>query len=453
MVKKLLQKPTRREVKKMKKLILVVTAVAMVLSFLPRAEATSAQLGLTVTFDLSYPQEIDVLGKAVANHSFDINGDGIIDGMDARLVSEAYQLANQYQDYLPEMLFAILDVRNDGYIDDLDEMYVQQEVRVYWIATDFAQLRGKADVVYNDAANSGDPDVIRMAIAHLREYHGEEVKPRIAELEEIAGQRLDLRELIDEVLEKGFGLLKTIDDYIMRLLAILYPLKIAVDPPSPFRITEGYELKFTVYAADEDTARVYLAPDDETMPEGASWEEVPLPTQQEVHGIFSWIPKLGQAQEDPYRVRFVAKNEEGEEKDLVAEITVFAARISIEITPETWDLRGVRLGEIRQNVGDDGRIMHEVINTGDVDVMLDIAYGPYVHVGIVPGETQGIDTFTTAIADEENILQSGRWLTVGRIPVDSVQQLHVFYGAPTKVSEGILGHDVTYELRATGDVN
>jgi len=439
----------------MKKLIVMIAAVAMVFSFLPKAEATGAQLGVTVTFNLGYPEEIDVLARGVHNHAFDFNGDGIIDEVDYVFTKEAYELAMRYQAYLPSEVLAILDRNGDGEISYHDAQLITQEVRVYWIATDFAQLRGKADEVYNDAVNSGDPDVIQLAIAHLREYHGDEVKPRIAELQRIAEEREDLHALIEEVLEKGFGLLQRIDDYIMRLTSMLYPLKIGSDPEGPFKVMEGDELQFSVYASDEDTARVYLAPDDETMPEGAKWEEMPLDTQQAAQGIFTWIPALGQSRPDtdePYRVRFVAKNEEGEMKDLVVEITVIAAQISIEVKPPTWDLTGVRLGDVIQNVAD-GVIMHEVINTGDVDVMLDIAYGPSVDQGIVPGETQGTNTFTTAIADESNILLLGKWLTVGRIPEDSVQQLHIFYGAPTRVSEGIQGHEVRYELRATGDIN
>jgi len=460
MRKKVNMNSTRKEVTKMKKLIVMIAAVAMIFSFLPKAEATGAQLGVTVTFNLGYPEQIEVLAKAVYHHAFDINGDGIVDEKDYMFVKDTYLIAEEYQVYLPGDIFAILDVNGDGVITcdgsagaGCDVYLVCQEVRVYWIASDFRMLRGRADEIYNDAVNSGDPDVIQLAITHLREYHGDEIKPRIAELQEIAEERLDLHELIDEVLEKGFGLLQRIDDYIMRLTSMLYPLKIGADPQGPFKIMEGDELQFSVYASDEDTVRVYLAPDDDTMPEGANWEEIPLDTQQAAQGIFSWIPQLGQAQEDVYRVRFVAKNEEGEMKDLVVEITVTPARISIEVRPPTWDLTGVRLGAVIENVAPDGYIMHEVINTGDVDVMLDIAYAPYVQEGIVPGETQGTNTFTTAIADESNILLPGKWLTVGRIPEDSVQQLHVFYGAPEKVSEGITKHSVTYDLRATGDVN
>lgn len=436
----------------MKKLIVMIAAAAMIFSFLPKAEATGAQLGVTVTFNLGYPEEIDVLAKAVYHHAFDINQDGIINGLDAEFVNRAYQLANQHQVYLPDELFAILDVNGNRYIDDLDEMYVQMEVRVYCIATDFAQLRGKADEVYYDAVESGDPDVIQLAITHLREYHGDEVKPRIAELQQIAEEREDLHELIDGVLEKGFGLLRRIDDYIMRLMDLLNPLNICSRPEGPLEVMEGKKLEFQVLAWDNDTGNVTLEPIG--LPEGAKWypDEYPGDANDRT-GRVEWTPYIGQAQDLPYVAVFEATNAQGQIKKLEIVITVLAAQIHIEVRPPTWDLTGVRLGDVRENVTPDGNIMHVVINTGDVDVMLDIAYAPYEQLGIIPGETQGTNTFTTAIADESNILLPGKWLTVGRIPVTSVQQLHVFYGAPTKVSEGIQGHRVTYELRATGDIN
>ena len=442
-------------VSRMKRLFQVILAAAMMVSFLPLAEAgDSAQLGLKVAFDLGYPQEIDVLAKAVANHVFDMNGDGITDGQDYKAVVDAYVLAEKYQAVLPAEILVILDVNGDGRIGTADSDLVTQEVKVYWIANDLGELRGHVDKIYQDAVNSADPYRIRAAIDSLRQIHGGEVKPRIAELDEIMAARPDLRQIIEDVRAKAVSLLMTIEEYIDKLMAILNPLKIWSEPEGPFEVAEFNVLTFMVRAADPDSASVDLKA--VVLPPGAMFRQ-PIPGEDPTYspnsavGWMDWKPELGQSRDQPYSAVFEATNAEGEMVKLEVLIAVKPAVISIELTPTTWALDGIKLGEKRTNMLADGTVMHEVRNTGNVPVMVAIGYGPQIDIlpSIVPGIVQGENTFITGIKENYMVLPPNeRCKITDNLPAGDKAKVHLMYGAPTKVTVDARGHQVTYDLVA-----
>lgn len=328
--------------------------------------------------------------------------------------------------------------------------------RVLEISAALDEIAVKAEWYYKNAVESGDPQVIKEAIDVLRELHGDYIKPYIEELNEIADRRPDLKELIEKVVDKAVDLLRTIDGYIEHLMSLLYPLKIWSEPEGPFKVKEGEELRFQVIAEDKDTDDIKLVAHN--LPEGAQFVVMrPIPPlwEHRVEGTFTWTPKQGQVQDEPYVVVFEATNEEGEVARLKVEITVVEGQIiSIVLKPDEWLLEGVKLGERRSNLDEYGKPIHNIKNTGNVDVMVDIGYGPYITSGVQPGMEQGKDTFTTKVrpvgARSMLIIPPNERVKVSEISPDTKVPLELMYGAPTGLSEGVQGHKVSYELRAYG---
>lgn len=222
-----------------------------------------------------------------------------------------------------------------------------------------------------------------------------------------------------------------------------------------FEIEEKETLEFKVVAEDLDTLNVYLEVDQ--LPRGATFlVESPGPiSAQRRHGLFQWTPEFGQAQTNPYQVLFRANNSEGEIAVLTAEITVLPGQqvIAIEISPATWSLDGVGLGETRTNDDATGSPVHRIINQGNVDVTVDIGYGPSIAGDpIQPGTQQGENTFVTWVSN--SVLDPSTRIALDHpIQPNGEEGLPLTYGAPASLSFGAgQGHSVTYELRAYGPI-
>lgn len=231
------------------------------------------------------------------------------------------------------------------------------------------------------------------------------------------------------------------------------PLKLWTEPEGPFTVKELETLVFKVIVEDLDSVNVYLKA--ESLPEGAEFNlDYPQPTTiNHREGTFKWTPKIGQEGDSndpnypkPYVAVFKATNEKGEEVKLDVRIDVMPAPvISIEITPDHVDLSKVKLGQVMSV-----QPSPEIKNVGNVRVMVDIGYAPISGL-IRPGMKQGPDTFITVISnfiEQHEILPPDERLKLGDIRPDGGLTLLMSYGAPTAVSKGINGHDVTYEFRA-----
>lgn len=250
------------------------------------------------------------------------------------------------------------------------------------------------------------------------------------------------------------------------------PLKISTYPEGPFKVEEGKYLYFRVEARDADASMISLS--CEGLPEGAAFvpDQTFLPATTYIAGTFTWTPKMGQSHELPYKILFTAKSElkngdgtaKAEDVQLVVEITVIRVEpvISIELYPNSWNLDGVKLGELRTNYGYWNRPMHYISNTGNVPVLVEIGYGPQIDrdiAGIVhPGLIQGLDTFTTAVGAEASgagkgviIPPNGR-VKAANVAANSSEGLILTYGAPTKLSDNINSMSAVYELRATAAI-
>lgn len=250
------------------------------------------------------------------------------------------------------------------------------------------------------------------------------------------------------------------------------PLKISTYPEGPFKVEENKYLYFRVMAQDPDASMISLG--CEGLPEGAAFvpDQTFLPATTYIAGTFTWTTKMGQSQELPYKALFVAKSEtikdgeiiQQEKVEVVVEITVLHIEpvISIELYPNSWNLDGVKLGELRTNYGYWNRPMHYISNTGNVPVLVEIGYGPQIDrdiAGIVhPGLIQGLDTFTTAVGAEASgagkgviIPPNGR-VKAANVAANSSEGLILTYGAPTKLSDNINSMSAVYELRATAAI-
>ena len=262
------------------------------------------------------------------------------------------------------------------------------------------------------------------------------------------------------------------------------PISIWSDLEEPPEVKETQLLEFSVSAHDRDTIMVDLYP--VILPEGAEFVPVlddPSLSDNTLTGKFTWIPDVGQANEIPYAAVFEATNDDGDIAKLEVSITVVEAVISIELVDQygqpisTWSLEGIMLGEKRDNqtAYGTGVPIHHVRNAGDVEVMVDIGYetdsdgdgfsdrveidagtdpyDPYSKPdGIVPGTTQGLDTFITGLGRVTNhvVLPRNQRLEAGWVGPGTDMPLWLTYGAPTELSKPTLSHEVIYELRAYG---
>lgn len=237
----------------------------------------------------------------------------------------------------------------------------------------------------------------------------------------------------------------------------LEPLKLWAEPSGPFSIAEGSELKFSVTAEDLDAKSVTLKA--AALPEGANFylplmESPELQPTNRITGVFTWTPAVGQAQSEPYQVEFYATSS-NEELGLGMIIKILVRPqpvISIELTPTTWVLGGVKLGEKKSNIGYSGVPIHQITNTGNVLVMVDIGYGPQIdeYPSVRPGLAQGKDTFTTEVVT--TVIPPDRKVRFTSIMPGKQVPLSLTYGAPIALSQGIKDHGVTYELRAYADI-
>ncbi len=297
------------------------------------------------------------------------------------------------------------------------------------------------------------------------------------------------------------------------------PLTISAYPEGPSKIEEDKSLEFKVMDKDPDANNVRLYCKE--LPEGAMFvfDKTFVPSST-VSGIFSWTPKVGQSQEKPYRVVFTATSDEYiildlnndgvvdereagnangdgkvddtgkimppyvERPELVVEITVIHAEpvISIELNEAYWKLDGVKLGDKRSNFDlTNNEPIHRIVNTGNVPVVVDIGYGPWLYadkngdgkiddmddnsryIGVIhPGLEPGLNTFATAV--QSTVTKDGKygWATIppngrvgaARIAPNNKQSLGLVYYSPTALSKNAPSSmSATYELRAYAEVH
>jgi len=132
-------------------------------------------------------------------------------------------------------------------------------------------------------------------------------------------------------------------------------------------------------------------------------------------------------------------------------VTVEQAVISIELEGGDWILKGVKLGEIRSNMDASNAPQHKVLNTGNINVLIGVQYGPMLETIVLqpihPGLEQGLDTYVTWVG--EAVLPPTEGLQLDHLtPPGAAEPLPLKYGAPKEVSEGITGMDARYEIRA-----
>jgi len=212
-------------------------------------------------------------------------------------------------------------------------------------------------------------------------------------------------------------------------------------------ISEDRLLEFTLSSSDPDSGSLnYRA---ENLPEGAE-----LNDNGDKTAAFAWTPTHGQIGE--YPVTFVVSDGELEDSETIT-IAVREEVIEIELTPATWSLEGVRLGDDIYNTDDGTRYgspMHLLRNTGDVDVDIVMTYAGWS--GVAPSYNTLVDRFQTSVA-----LETGHLITIQ--PEDSPypaavirrgfasgaeSPLLVHYTAPTELTEPVPEMTAQYDLRA-----
>ena len=222
-----------------------------------------------------------------------------------------------------------------------------------------------------------------------------------------------------------------------------------------FNAVEDELLEFRLIYEDPNSLNVTLYVGE--LPGGAEYIPDNEPyTVNHREGTFRWAPEFGQAKETEYVIQFIAQNYEGEQKPLEVKILVSEGNriISIELTPATWNLESVKLGDVIGNFDESGNVIHSIKNTGNIPVMVDMGYGPLADVVPLPhpGYEQGLDTFITVVG--ESILPPSERLNLDHaLNPDTAESLSLKFGAPTALSEQVPGMGVSYELRAYSAVN
>jgi len=482
-------------VNNMKKLFVVMIAVAMALSFVPRLKADdSATLGLSVTFDLGYLDEIREFAEALARDPLDPNGDSRIGLKDLTMVEAGYLLVLEHVDELPDDVVGILDRDLNGVVDDQDLTIVYNNIMGAIADIDaihaFADVLAGTSVDFNGDGAVDTKDVERVKWAYARAF----------ELLRYLDQGV-----IDILDQNRDGVVDTYDADIVanRVLAIIDVIAFAkvlgsgslnfngddlVDHIDAEVTRDMYEFAFQFLGYLDDETRFALDCNkdgvvdiDDRLDVEERIEMVIVVrdfTQLLNQGILDFNEDGEVTEEDilvandryemAYREmmnlddemkRILDQNHDAEINDMDLEIVIekilnAIPRLSIELYPLDWLIQGIKLGGLRSNLDELGLPIHYIANTGNVDVMVDIGYGPQtvVYPAIVPGLEQGRDTFITALGQTVdgmfNIIPPDKRLKVDVIrPRDKIA-LGLTYGAPTAVSEGIQSHKATYELRA-----
>jgi hypothetical protein len=237
-------------------------------------------------------------------------------------------------------------------------------------------------------------------------------------------------------------------------LKVTFDQELAIwsEPAGPFEVVETGKLEFKVIAEDLSMVNVFL--EFVELPKGARWivpNEQPFSATRR-EGTLSWVPEPGQAQSEPYFAIFLAKNSEGEEAKLVVEITVIEAMISIELTPTSWVLEGVKLGEIRSNLGEAGMPIHRLANTGNCSIGVRVRHPNYILDGVIhPGTAQDVDTYVTWVGDM--VLDPDRGVelpfpNMGGLPPNQSTPVKLEFGAPTDLSVPTVELGVEYDIIA-----
>lgn len=174
-----------KEVIKMKKLIIVVMAIAMVAAFAPKVDAAeSAQLGLQVTFAVD--QDLQRI-KELKDHVYEL------ENISSKIFDSIYVDRNQdgkvdYRD---------LDINGDGVINDEDVRLLKNAVE---------------------------------DLAHISDLKLEDVKNQ---LKEIAERRPDLKPQIEAVLDHAQQLQGRIHDLIEKLKSLMVQPVISIELKGP----------------------------------------------------------------------------------------------------------------------------------------------------------------------------------------------------------------------------
>ena len=170
----------------MKKMLMIIMALAMVAAFMPKAYAAeSAQLGLSVTFavdqDLQRVQELKAEVSAIASdvkavgYRFDVDHDGVFGDSDIAI------------------LLRTGDFNGDGKVDDNDIAYVNQTIK------------------------------------DLSDLEGLKLKPIIDELNTILKNRPDLQSVIQPVIADAQNVYNSIENYTQLLMKLLPVISIELN--------------------------------------------------------------------------------------------------------------------------------------------------------------------------------------------------------------------------------
>lgn len=243
--------------------------------------------------------------------------------------------------------------------------------------------------------------------------------------------------------------------------------------PQDAKVVAGQKLIMEVKAVDPDGDVVYHmckwylngeAQPLKVFPEGAAFH--PKGAYPEFVPYLEWDVPVNINLSDVHEFLFVATTgteDPAEDQPMISKkikVTILPPPvISIELTPTTWVLGEVKLGERRNNRGYNGVVIHSIKNTGNVSVNIDIGYGPQIdeYPAVHPGLAQGKDTFVTIVdaGDMGIIIPPDGKVNVGGLPPDNNASLSLplTYGAPTALSQGIKDHGVTYEIRAYAATN
>ncbi|MFH1753439.1 MAG: hypothetical protein ABH875_04580 [Candidatus Omnitrophota bacterium] len=301
------------------------------------------------------------------------------------------------------------------------------------------------------AAQAGDIAGVVQAMKGLGAFHF-----TILIIKENAAEFKKPVECVEAVLNAADALLEEIKG-LQRQLDEAVKIIIKTDDREPpideFEVKEGDELKFRVIA--EDPIRNKIGFTQTTLP-GGDFVLDPMDVIGSTSGTFIWTPEADTAGEYEASFTVAVIEDEGQtrkEVTLYVKITVLSdePRISIELTPASWVIENVRLGEKVHNLNNKGIPIHALYNTGDVSVLVDIGYGPHIEEGIVPGTAQGLNTFTTEVERGQlgmSIIPPNDRIKLVNLNAGDEAFLHFVYGAPIAIEGDIGNHRTAYELRA-----
>jgi hypothetical protein len=453
----------------MKRLFQVILAVAMVLSFMPKADAQDSTaygttLGVTVIFEVPLTIETSASGQIYVVVA------------DEPISFEVYATGDRTRDIVLEMVEG-----PEGAYFELDPLAISDGTvvgRFHWTATP-AQVQ---DVLYNalfqacyaDSVSNADGAVqvaVELKVVYPPKIDafanalqidpldiaGLDPTDPASEIHFGADGRIDQKDLT--AAEEGYHLVIRFLDKIPNELRLVFDR----DQDGDVDLDDLANVHGNMEEAIADIEAIQglvatlaggsldLNGDgiiDEADAEHATWAYT---RAFDLLGYLDQMTINGLDQNDDGAVNSL-------DLDIVIEMILNGIpRIAIELLPTTWDLRGIKLGDDVYNTDDGTRYgtpLHTLRNIGNVDVDVVMTYADWY--GVPPAYDTLDDHFQTSVA-----LVSGHLITIQ--PPDSpyppavIRQgfmagtdspMCMHYHAPVSLSNPVEEMGATYDIRA-----